>query len=68
MSLLPVAQVQVAVIVEVADVADGEHVARPRAPGLLRVPVVLEGGVAHLQVDLAGLAGRHLVAVRRRGP
>ncbi len=57
----PVAQEQVAVGVQVADVADGEQLARPRRPRLLLVLVIGERRRAHLHVDQALLAGRYLV-------
>ena len=59
----PVGQEQVAVLVEVADVADGHPavlVARRR--GFRRVVEVLEGKPA-LEVDLARLPRRQLVAI-----
>src|SRR5262249_47745196 len=59
---LPVAQEQVAVRVQVADVAHGEHAAGARGAGLRLVLVVLEGRGAHAHVDQAGLAGGHVVA------
>ena len=55
---LAVAEEEVAVRVEVADVADGEHAAGPRGPRLLLVLVVVEGRGAHPHVDQPGsLAG-----------
>ena len=60
---LAVTQVQVAVLVEVADVADREQVADARLARLLLALVIVEAGLAHPHVDQAGLAGRHLGAV-----
>ena len=59
---LAVAEVQVAVVVELAHVADGEVVAVAVGRGLLGIALVRE--LAHeLQVDGADGARRHLVAV-----
>jgi hypothetical protein len=59
---LAVAEVPVAVGVEVADVADGEHALRAGGERLVPVLVVVEGGGAHPHVDEARLAGRNVAA------
>ena len=60
----PVGEVEVAVVVEVADVADGERVVAPGASGLVGVVVVVE---AHApgwsDVDDPGRAGGHRLAL-----
>src|SRR5215469_3726898 len=60
---LPVAQIQEAVLGQVADVADGEVAIEPVRLGLGLVAVVLELHQAHLHVDRARGTGRLGVAV-----
>ena len=58
-----VVQEEVAVGIEVADIADREEVTQARLLGLLFCLVVLEGTPGHLHIDRAALARRQFFAV-----